>query len=101
MSILLFQERSTAWRRRPWRIRRTDGDEAQQDRCSPHPCATYGVTQAGEMLDSTALGRRSLIRPPWPVAAAMDENRDMPGQAQLSFVRQSLLITRAILLSAR
>jgi hypothetical protein len=29
---------------------------------SPHPCATYGVARPAQTLDSTALGRRSLIR---------------------------------------
>jgi hypothetical protein len=40
----------------------------------------------------TALSPGLLIRPPWPGAATMDENRSMPGQAQLSLVRQSPLL---------
>jgi hypothetical protein len=42
---------------------------------SPHPCATYGVAGPAEMLDSMALSRPSLIRPPWLGAATRDENR--------------------------
>jgi hypothetical protein len=34
----------------------------EQDRCSPHPCAIHGAARTAEKPDSTALGRRSLIR---------------------------------------
>ena len=34
----------------------------EDGRDSPHPCAIHGSARAAERLDSTALGRRSLIR---------------------------------------
>ena len=51
------------------------GMGALQGSGSPHPYGIYGTTRPGMMLAGTALGRRSLIRPPWPGAATRDENR--------------------------
>src|SRR5215203_4137493 len=48
---------------------------AAGDRGSPHPCRAYGVARPAQRPDSTALGRRPLIRPSWPGAATRDENR--------------------------
>src|SRR5829696_4360618 len=60
-------------------------------RDSPHPCAIDGSARPAERPASTALSRRSLIRPPWPGAATRDENRAArPSSALL--VRQSPLL---------
>jgi hypothetical protein len=46
------------------------GGQAQKagpgPRDSPHLCRTYGVARPAERPVSTAVDRRSLIRPPWP-----------------------------------
>jgi hypothetical protein len=58
---------------------------------SPHPCGTYGSARPARMRDSTALCRRSLIRP-----HGRGPPRGMriggPGRARLSLVRQSPLL---------
>jgi hypothetical protein len=67
-------------------------------RGSPCPCGTYGVARPGRTLDSTALRRRSLIRPPWPGAATRDENRAArPSSALLGAAEP--VATRAIFVS--
>jgi hypothetical protein len=50
--------------------------QSGEDGCdSPHPYAIHGSARPAKRPDSTALGRPSLIRPPWPGAATRDENR--------------------------
>jgi hypothetical protein len=60
--------------------RRLEAAVQQEDRSSPHPCGPYGSARPARMRDSMAVGHRSLIRPPWPVAATRDENRACPAK---------------------
>src|SRR5829696_2717256 len=60
-------------------------------RDSPHPCAIDGSARPAERPVSTAVSRRSLIRPPWPMAATRDENRAARLSSAL-LVRQSPLL---------
>ena len=58
--------------------RRAAVGQRSRVRGSPHPHGIHGSARPGRTLDSTAVGCRSLIRPPWPGAATRDENRVGP-----------------------
>jgi hypothetical protein len=92
---------SSRWPRSELRPAASSSPDARAIGPRTHYFAPDARGRPGKRPVGTALSPRLLIRPPWPVAATMDENRGMPGQARLSLVRQSPLITRAILLSGR
>jgi hypothetical protein len=59
---------------------RQSGPGCQDQVVRTHPFAPDARKRPGKTPVRTALSPRYLIRPPWPVAATMDENRACPAK---------------------